>query len=919
MRIVVVGTGYVGLVAGTGFAEFGNRVTCVDTDAEKIRKLKEGRIPIYEPGLEELVRRNAAEQRLAFSTDLAAAVADTDMVFVAVGTPPREDGGADLKYVMAVAESLAEHLQRDAVVVLKSTVPVGTNDRVQSLLDRDAKVNVTVVSNPEFLKEGDAVNDFLKPDRVLIGARDDHGRNVMKKLYAPLQLTGERLIFVDPRSAELAKYVANAMLAVRISFMNDIARLCEAVGADVTMVRRGVGSDHRIGPKFLFAGAGYGGSCLDGDETVLVREGSRTELRTLRALFEQASVQGAMPPGVEARPLREVEVLAWRPGDEAPGYYRASHVTRRRYEGEMVSLVTKMGRRVRCTEDHPFVTVDSRTGRTEVTLARDLTTDHWLPLAQRRETEGQALDRIDTLASIAQAGLTDDDVIVRAGPEGLARLRELGAAEIAATIESLGGDRPARERATDILRAGALRLHEARALGLPLDDATFGTARNGTYIPRHLPVDRALLRVLGLYLAEGHVSADGDRRRVMWSFHPTDEMDLVDEVVAFWRSVDVECDVRRGTTAANVSISSRLLGALFVGVLGLGGDCYSHRLPDFVWSLPRDLKLALVEGMWLGDGSWSLIAGGPSVVFEYGTVSRSLADGLLRLLGDLGVCARQKVGRTTKSTCDTHWLVVSGADQIEPLVSLIPAVDRQPVRDSIAAQAKRIEPTGYRRLSGGVTALRVKSIEREPFHGEVYSLEVPGVETWVSTGGLIVHNCFPKDVDALLFLAKENGIDLALVRATEEVNDRQKNLLFDKLKRRVGDLAGKRVAVWGLAFKPRTDDVREAPALRLIAQLVEAGAEVRAHDPAARATARAALGSLANKVIFVDHPYDATVRADALVLVTEWQEYRSPDFELLGSQMTQRLLIDGRNVWGALDPEAQGFVYEGIGLARKGE
>ena len=439
MRIVVVGTGYVGLVAGTGFAEFGNRVTCVDTDAEKIRKLKEGHIPIYEPGLEELVRRNAAEQRLAFSTDLASAVQDTDMVFVAVGTPPREDGGADLKYVMAVAESLAEHLQRDAVVVLKSTVPVGTNDRVQALLDRDAKVNVTVVSNPEFLKEGDAINDFLKPDRVLIGARDDHGRNVMKKLYAPLQLTGERLIFVDPRSAELAKYVANAMLAVRISFMNDIARLCEAVGADVHNVRRGVGSDHRIGPKFLFAGAGYGGSC------------------------------------------------------------------------------------------------------------------------------------------------------------------------------------------------------------------------------------------------------------------------------------------------------------------------------------------------------------------------------------------------------------------------------------------------------------------------------------------------FPKDVDALLFLAKENNIDLAIVRATEEVNDRQKNLLFEKLKRRVGDLAGKRVAVWGLAFKPRTDDVREAPALRLIAQLVEAGAEVRVHDPAARATARAALGSLASKVIFVDHPYDATVRADALVLVTEWQEYRSPDFELLASQMTQKLLIDGRNVWGALDPEAQGFAYEGIGLARKSD
>jgi UDPglucose 6-dehydrogenase len=426
----------VGLVAGTGFAEFGNQVTCVDNDASKVEALVKGIIPIYEPGLEELVRRNAAEERLSFTTDLAAAVRDAAVVFIAVGTPPRPDGGADLKYVMAVAESLAKHLTRDAVVVLKSTVPVGTNDRVQEYLTREAKVNVTVVSNPEFLKEGDAIHDFLRPDRVLCGCRDDHGRSVMRKLYAPLQLVSDRLLFVDPRSAEMAKYVANAMLATRISFMNDIARLCEAVGADVTNVRKGVGTDSRIGAKFLFPGAGYGGSC------------------------------------------------------------------------------------------------------------------------------------------------------------------------------------------------------------------------------------------------------------------------------------------------------------------------------------------------------------------------------------------------------------------------------------------------------------------------------------------------FPKDVDALLFLAREHNIDLSLVRATEEVNARQKELLFEKLTRHLGSVADKRIALWGLAFKPRTDDVREAPALTLITRLVEAGAEVRAHDPAARATARAALGPIADKVIFVDHPYDATVGADALVLVTEWQEYRSPDLERLSNQMRRKLLLDGRNVWSVVDPEAAGFTYEGIGLLR---
>ena len=437
MRIVVVGSGYVGLVAGTGFAEFGNTVACIDSDRGKIDALLEGRIPIYEPGLEELVRRNVAEERLSFGTDLTAAVEDAEMVFIAVGTPPKEDGSADLKHVLAVAESLADALRRDTVVVLKSTVPVGTNDQVHALFVERAKVKVSVVSNPEFLKEGDAINDFLKPDRVLLGVRDEAGRAAMRRLYAPLQLNHDRLLFVDPRSAEMAKYVANAMLATRISFMNDIARLCEAVGADVGAVRKGVGSDQRIGSKFLFPGAGYGGSC------------------------------------------------------------------------------------------------------------------------------------------------------------------------------------------------------------------------------------------------------------------------------------------------------------------------------------------------------------------------------------------------------------------------------------------------------------------------------------------------FPKDVSALLHLAERHDIDLSVVRATEAINARQKAVLFEKLSRQVGSLKDLRIAVWGLAFKPRTDDVREAPALQLIEQLIEAGAEVRVHDPAARATARAALGELAHRVIFVEHPYDATVGADALVLVTEWQEYRSPDFQRLAAQMRRKLLIDGRNVWSALEPEALGFTYEGIGLGRR--
>lgn len=271
MSLVVVGTGYVGLVSGACFADTGQTVACVDIDAAKIASIEQGQLPIVEPGLDELVRRNVAEGRLSFSTGVAAAIADADVVFVAVGTPSRPDGGADLRYVDGVAELVATHLTRPVVLVLKSTVPVGTNERVRRIVAR-APHRVHVVSNPEFLKEGDAIADFHRPDRIVIGCdpNDAYAQKVMRRLYHPFSLSRDRIVFMDPASAELSKYVANTMLAMRISFMNEIAVLCEHVGADVHAVRVGVGTDARIGPSFLFAGPGYGGSCFPKDVKALV-------------------------------------------------------------------------------------------------------------------------------------------------------------------------------------------------------------------------------------------------------------------------------------------------------------------------------------------------------------------------------------------------------------------------------------------------------------------------------------------------------------------------------------------------------------------------------------------------------------------------------------------------------------------------
>lgn len=293
MKIVVVGTGYVGLVTGTCFAEVGIQVVCVDVDATKIENLKKGILPIYEPGLEELVSRNTDAGRLHFSTSLAESINGAQVVFIAVGTPPGEDGRADLKYVLGVGREIGRHLSEYCVVVTKSTVPVGTSHKVKAqiaegLKERNIDVEFDVASNPEFLKEGAAIDDFLKPDRIVVGVESQKAEDIMRRLYKPFLLNGHPIIFMDIPSAEMTKYAANAMLATKISFMNDIANLCELVGADVNWVRKGIGSDPRIGNKFIYPGIGYGGSCFPKDVVALVKTGKENgyDLRILQAVAD---------------------------------------------------------------------------------------------------------------------------------------------------------------------------------------------------------------------------------------------------------------------------------------------------------------------------------------------------------------------------------------------------------------------------------------------------------------------------------------------------------------------------------------------------------------------------------------------------------------------------------------------------------
>jgi len=747
-RVAVIGAGYVGLTTAACLADLGNDVIVVDINREKINQLLHNHVPFFEPGLSELVERNTKAGRLNFTTSYNEAVPGAEYAIIAVSTPEGEGGEADLSFVEAAAGSIADAMDGPLVVVNKSTVPPLTGDMVSKVLrNRNQKHAAEVVSNPEFLREGSAIQDFMHPDRVVIGSHDRAAADKVAKLYEPLDAP----ILITPNiyTAEMVKYASNAFLAARISFINEIARISERVGADAKLVAEGMGMDKRIGPSYLDVGLGYGGSCLVGEETVLLRRGDRVSLTALAHVFTEFSSS------------EETEVLAWQPETGSVGFARVSAATMRPFAGEIFQVRTKMGRRVLCTPDHPFMTRDG------VKLASELGPEDWLPIAISSQSVGKL-----------------------AGSHELVR-------------------------------------------------------------------------------SSAHMTAG---------------------------------------TATAVAVRTEMSSGLWRGV-GMHVAAEQMPLPDLTWTQSVENKRALLAGYWRGDGSSSYIRGGPSVILECGTTSRELADGLLRLLADVGVVASMRVGRTTKSTRDTYWLRISGADQVEKLLDLVPESERKAITSSLDRQKKRIAPTGFRREGANTAWVRVVGVERHPFAGAVYSLEVPGVHTFVTTGGLVTHNCFPKDVKALSALAERFDYHPELLHAVMDINRDQRMLVIDKLRECLEGLNDRIVGLLGLAFKPNTDDLREAPSIDIARVLLAAGAQVRAYDPAAMEGARVKLP----EVEYTRDSYDLAAGADALVVVTEWNEFRRLDLGRVKASMRRPVIVDGRNIY---DPQVMrdlGFTYRGIG------
>lgn len=758
----MVGGGYVGLTTAACLADLGNRVTVLDKEESKVQDLRSGRIPFFEPGLAEVVERNAKAGRLSFTTTYANAVPDAEFVFIAVGTPGSENGEANLDAVEAAAVAIAQHLRGRLIVVNKSTVPIGTGDLVSQIIASRTDRPVSVVSNPEFLREGSALRDFMEPDRIVIGARDMDAARQVARLYEPLAAP---ILTCDLSTAEMVKYASNAFLATRISFINMIARICEQVGADVRLVADGMGLDARIGSAFLDAGIGYGGSCLTGDETVLIRWRGHAELLPLARLYAELADGEAC------------EVLAWRADAATAEFLPIAAATRRTVDGVILEVQTEMGRRVRCTTDHPFVTADG------IKLAEQLTESDWVPLAQLSPPQGQGQPL--------------------PGPNR---------AEAPPDVAVLGR--------RDVIGAAPVRTHE-------LSDSP---------------------------------------------------------------SSDPGAGIRLET-------------------LDPCAGPHEHRLPNAIWDRSREEKLALLGALWRRDGSWHHGNGGQDVVLEYSTGSRELADGVLRLLGDLGVVGSLRVGRAAKSTCDTCRIRVSGADQVEQLLDLVGEGDRERIRRSIPAPANRAAPAGYRRGPAHTAWVRIAGVGSQPFSGAVYSLEVPGARTFVTTGGLVVHNCFPKDVKALAAIADRYGYHPELLHAVMAINREQRELVVTRLRDCLGTLRGRTVGLLGLAFKPNTDDLREAPSVEIAKWLLDEGAVVRGYDPVAMDRARELVPGLQ----LVSDAYAAAEGGDAVVIVTEWNEFRQLDLPRLRQLLRSPVLIDGRNIY---DPETMrklGFQYRGIG------
>jgi len=904
-RICVIGAGYVGLTTAACLADLGNRVACVDINEEKIAMLQEGRLPIFEPGLEEIVRRNMKAGRLSFTTSYEEGIngLPAEFVFIAVGTPEGVDGEADLRYVRMAAERIGEVMDHPLIIVNKSTVPVGTGDWVADIVRSRQRrpIPFWVVSNPEFLREGSAVYDFMNPDRIVLGSLDREAAEKVAQLYLPLRST---IMITDLRTAEMIKYASNAFLATKISFINEIANICEALGADVKEVAAGMGYDKRIGRAFLDAGVGWGGSCFHGDTIVYAMTTQGLHVTSIRDLF----YSWGGPHAIVVYP-EQLWTLTFDPEQAQIVPTRVQALTRRPYQGQMVEIYARMGRRIVLTADHPVIRYREAEGIFEVVPAAQVQPGDRipLPLVYDWTLPIDESEEMDLLTALIDAPIAPQ-VKVRALGGKFSEQYDF----IKKIISSK--DYPLLY---EIYRKNYMplrlfaRINQYISTPATQIDCFTNRGRSSTTCPGAFRLDENFARLIGYYLAEGWISLgpgryNSTRERIGFSFgiHESDLIQDLHNLLDYYR---IRYKSSRQEGALVTLISSRILAYLIRDVLQCGTNSYTKSIPPQAFGWSRLLRIALLRGLFSGDGSITLLNQKRHVNFEFATVSPKLAYGVLLMLQSLGIVASVAEKMMNKSKVKAYVIRVNGFDQIVRIRDMLSTSQWQEAEAILAGYQRRIAPLGYRNHEGFAT-VEVVSVQKYETNDSVFSMETEH-GTLIAGPGIWIHNCFPKDVKALIHMAVVHGCHPQLLQAVVEINRDQRRRVVWKLKEILEDLRGMVIGLLGLAFKPNTDDIREAPALEIAGLLLQEGAVVRAYDPVAMPNAARVLP----QVIMCADPYELAAGADALVVVTDWNEFKHLDLPRIKQLMRRPVIIDGRNIYEPEMMRELGFIYRGIG------
>ncbi len=908
MTITFVGHGYVGLVTAAVFADLGNTVWVIGHTPEKIENLKKGILPIYEPGLEEMVIRNVKAGRLLFTVEYDEAIPASEVVFSAVGTPPLPTGEADLSVVYDVAEKIGKHLDGYTVVVTKSTVPMGTNRKVKEVIEKvkPEKAEFDMASVPEFLREGQAIGDTQHPDRVVIGSDSERAKKILRELHLPItEKNGGQLVLTNIETAEMIKYASNAFLATKISFANAIAMLSEKSGANGPDVLQAVGLDKRIGKYFLYAGAGYGGSCFEGSETVFTLNSPNVATERLDKLFKK---NGKPKKGdiIEYVQPENQKILAFDLQAGKPTLANVTAITKRPYKGIMTTIETSMGRVLKVTADHPVILYNendfSILPASAVKIGDKLLTLCDLP-------EVKQIQNLN-LFELLKGTELERDVFVTTSDESFSKKYKDFSRYIPETVLRYPEEIKQHNRMSLTLFR---YLKELGVLHTPIEKLQLYTARGGAKINAIISVNDDLLRLLGYYLAEGYISLDEGRagsvrERIGFCFHEN-ETEYIQDVQNILQELGLNFIQRHATHAITTIISSRIFAWLIRDILQCGTNSENKALPRLVFNTPLHMRQELIKGAISGDGAFTLLQKGKNAMIEYATVSKVLADGITLLLQSVGVIPSIHIRWMNKSTQPAYILRVSGYEQLRILQNVFGNKRLQQIKTVLNGYTKHIKQRGFERHDE-FASLAVQKVSNKKVNTMVYSMETT-TGTLIASSGLISHNCFPKDVKALISIAEDYSYDFTLLKDVEAINKEAMHAIAKKIKTLLGDISGTTIGVLGLSFKPDTDDMRDAPSRTIIPELLKAGAKVKAYDPIAMSNAKK-LPEFTG-LEFVENAEAVAMDADILVLLTEWNEFKELDMTRVKELMQGNALVDGRNIYDPEKMKSLGFTYVGVG------